>query len=287
MRNLPFVGEFRLSMTEALRTQLLATLDALEWTPLTSENLDLLNERGGVYQLALDQHPVYVGKSAKALARRLGKHHHKLRGRFDASEPESKNPLIERTSFRCVYVDEDLDSVAPEKMLMRELGARGESEWNNAGFGNNDPGRQRDTSLVKEQHFDRRYPINLEVPLTLKLPQSPDLQASTLMKIVKSDLPFLFRHSAPPAECAADWVPLPSNGAPARDWFEAIASILPAGWKTVALPGYVISYPDVVVSKYASRTGAWVSTGGGAEWVQHHPQFDRSAIDSEPVTDDQ
>lgn len=273
-----YCGEFKLSVTEALRTQLIARLESLEWVPLHPENIAPLSNRGGVYQLAADGTPVYVGKSKATLADRLLQHYRKLSGRHKEVPPDPTDlrRVVDRMTFRCVYVDEDLDAVAPEKMLMSVLGSEGQADWNYMGFGNKDPGRNRDRSTVKSGHFDRIYPIDLDISVTIEVPQSLPLRV--LMTTVKKALPFTFRFAEKPA--ALPTVEVPTGSLTARGWLEFIADELPAGWVIVTLPGYVIAYPELNPEDFPSRTGTWVANGGSSVFATHDPAFKDGEISS-------
>jgi hypothetical protein len=313
-----FVAEFRLSMTEALRRQLLARLEGLRWASLTRDNVDSLARRGGVYQLALDGSPVYVGKSKDNLPVRLGNHLRKLSGRREEAAPGGSS-LGDRVSFRCVYVDEDLDAVAPEKMLMSALAEQRQAPWNTMGFGNKDPGRRRDQTLVKAGHFDKQYPIDLDVEVRVAAvgdlrrvaahgwtpashqrsdadPETgpvfaagePSVALGDVMEAIKKELPFTYRYEAKAGDLSVG-VPidsLPPDGiASAGEWFEAIASLLPAGWVHVALPGYVIAYPALDETTFGSRSGTWRSTGGESAFVSHDPDFAHGTQTDEDLED--
>lgn len=261
-----FVGNFQLSVTRALRDQLLTALEALDIAPLDEVNLSNVEERAGVYQLFVDGELVYVGKAARNLRSRLSQHRKKLSGRTHG--------VLARTEFKCVYVSEDLDAIAPEAMLISHYRNTGGAPWNFNGFGNNDPGRQRDTSLVASNHFDSLYPIDLDVAVPFAT-TSPE-RLGPAMQRLKSVLPFVFRFAPVPAALTIE----PPSGAEAtvRDWIGQIASTLPADWSVVALPGYVIAYPDRPAETFESRVGTWQrKPDGSTEWVAHEPVFGVSA----------
>lgn len=270
-------------MTLALRTQLMETLDSLAWAPLTTQSLTTLAKRGGVYQLALLEEgalsPVYVGKALGDLPGRLGQHRRKLSGRLPG--------LIERALFRCAYVDEDLDSVAPEKMLMAELGSKHLAAWNTMGFGNKDPGKNRDKSLVKKAHFDRRYPINLDFEVTLKA-ANVDTRGQ-LMTSLKTSLPYTFRFGKLPAAVREVSLHIGDGTAtkPAKVWLGQVTEFLPPDWRVIALPGYVIAYPGVSADDFPSRLGSWSATGVQAQYVPHDPVYEDGKVESdEDIVDD-
>src|SRR5689334_7795740 len=72
--------DFKLSITKALGDQLAYALGQLGRASLTEENLEILSERPGVYQLYLNGDFVYVGKADKSLPERLRNHLTKLSG---------------------------------------------------------------------------------------------------------------------------------------------------------------------------------------------------------------
>lgn len=140
-----FSGQFRLSITEALSKQLFASMSRLEPAPLTRENVGALWSQAnnldlptlsGVYQLfrkrpGEEAKLAYVGKADRPLPERLNDHLVKLSGRVGIS--------INEMFFRCLFVEEDLSAVSPERMLIKSHLATGEIVWNKRGFGINDP----------------------------------------------------------------------------------------------------------------------------------------------------
>lgn len=265
------IGLFKLSVTRAMKEQLIEVLDSLHPVPLDNQALQAVEQRGGIYQLLLDGESVYIGKSTSSLRARIEKHHGKLGGRVGF--------LVPRTTFRCVYVDEDLDALAPEKMLISAFKKAGKAPWNNNGFGNNDPGRRRDGSLVKENHFDSHYSIDLDIPVTLRLDKNQSLYV--IMNNLKSALPYNFRFPALQAQerRELDAVFSDTYGVltqTAREWFTWLADRMPDAWLVTALPGYVICYRETDPSVYGSRRESWMSTGiGPCIHAFHEPVYDR------------
>ncbi len=129
-------AEFKLSITRALTEQLEEALGKLTPEPLTLTALDALKPRSGVYQLFHNGALVYIGKDAKSLPRRLAQHRRKVSGRTGID--------VADMSFTFLYVDEDMDAVAPETQLIKRSKAVGVAQWNANGFGNKDPGGSRD-----------------------------------------------------------------------------------------------------------------------------------------------
>ncbi|NCD17006.1 MAG: GIY-YIG nuclease family protein [Actinobacteria bacterium] len=274
MAQYSYIGNFRLSVTNAMRDQLIGLLDELEPAPLSEAAVATVERRGGIYQLFEDDQLVYVGKSAKNLQGRLTKHRLKIAGRV--------NDLIDHMTFRCAYVDEDLDAVAPEKLLIAEFRALGQAEWNSNGFGNNDPGKQRDTSAVKGNHFDRLHPINLDVSVALPSPQHPTTLLA-VMDALKRALPYTFRFDGnSSARAALSKIDVtgalpPTMTRTAREWFEWLMPLLPEGWVIVALPGYVIAYANFEPATIPSRTMDWAFREHRVVALEHEPEYEESA----------
>ena len=242
-----YSDQFRLSITEALSTQLYAALSHLEPAPLNEENLKALAPQAeklglpsmsGVYQIfrqepGKERQLAYVGKADEPLPDRLGNHLYKLSGREGIS--------IDEMSFKCLFVEEDLSSVSPEKMLIKRHLKTGKIVWNNRGFGNNDPGRNRDKTAIKSNHFDLEFPIDLyrEVEgLTSGVQPLHDV----LLKI-KRGIPFLFRfkHSA---AFKKQMVTVPEGAMTVDEALRFVAQHLTGKWQICSLLGWVIMYDD-------------------------------------------
>lgn len=238
---------FRLSITQALSTQLYAALEALEPAPLTKENLEALyvqaaklglDSLSGVYQLYREkpvggQELTYVGKADQPLPKRLGDHLFKLTGRVGIS--------IDEISFKCLFVEEDLSAVSPEKMLIKRHQETSAIVWNNRGFGINDPGRNRDGTVLKNTHFDLEYPIDLDLKVSgLRAgPQS----LRDLLQAVKVGVPYIFRYQRS-ASFKDKRVIVPSADMSVDAVFRFIAGHLDETWRISALVGWTIMYPD-------------------------------------------
>ncbi|MGW1224594.1 GIY-YIG nuclease family protein [Streptomyces sp. NPDC002530] len=229
-------AEFKLSITKALGDQLAAALDDLTPAPLTSDNIRALRPLPGVYQLYKDDDLVYVGKADRSLPRRIEKHFRKISGRT--------NIHLSEMAFTCLYVDEDFGAVAPERLLINKHRGQGEVPWNYNGFGNNDPGKRRDTTEVDAAHFDRAYPIDLEFELSELRSDGATgdtVPLASLLSETKTSLPYVFRYEASKVFEEIQ-VPLPPKGVTADEVLRLAASHLPAPWQITALPGYVIMY---------------------------------------------
>lgn len=233
------VAEFRLSITKALGDQLAYVLAGLVPEPLTMPNIGRLSRRGGVYQLYLEDRLIYIGKADTSIPERLADHRRKLSGRL--------NIRLDDMGFTAAYVDEDLSAVAPETLLIKRHRNTGEAPWNFNGFGNKDPGQERDTSKVDADHFDALYPANLDyacpgIPIGTYL-------VGDLLRALKENTPFVFRYTGgnrrrehQPSVFWETLVVVTSAPATADELFQLVADALP-GWQLTALPGYVIMYP--------------------------------------------
>ncbi|MHC5902760.1 GIY-YIG nuclease family protein [Streptomyces sp. S6] len=230
-------AEFKLSITKALGDQLAAALEELTPAPLTIENIQSLRPLPGVYQLYKDGDLVYVGKAENSLPQRVEKHFRKISGR--------RNISLAEMSFTCLYVDEDFGAVAPERLLINKHRGQGQVPWNYNGFGNNDPGKRRDTTVVEAGHFDRLYPINLEYtfpsPVTASVSGEVESTLAELLATTKAALPYVFRYEATKAFDEIT-VRLPAGHLSADDALRTISEHTPAPWQVTALPGYVIMY---------------------------------------------
>lgn len=231
-------ADFRLSITKALGDQLADSLSKLRPAPLSEANLAQLQKRPGVYQLFRRGEPehelVYVGKAEKSLPSRLGQHLRKLSGR--------ENVSVGEMLFSCLYVDEDFSALAPEQLLIGHYRRDGRIPWNTMGFGNRDPGRNRDDSIVERNHFDVLFPVDLEHPVAGIEADTMTLRA--LCQQVKRGLPFNFRYDARLGAAADSKVTIANPDMTASDAFSLISRSLPAPWQVTVLPGYVIMYPD-------------------------------------------
>lgn len=261
-----------------MHQQLLAALERLTPIPLTQENLERVDTRPGVYRLYLQAFPVYVGKADGSLRSRIDKHRRKVSGRL--ASQESDIPLAASMSFSCLYIDEDLHALAPERMLITSYKKTGEADWNFNGFGNNDPGKERDTSRVKEDHFDRLHPINLDHPVTMNSSrQAGWVSLRELMNSIKDEAPFTFRFQNNKTaegrlldverQDLAQYVGLSKT---VHEWFAIIAAKLPDGWSIVVFPGYVIAYGERNVAQFPSRQGSWLA--GSSAYTEHFPEWD-------------
>lgn len=228
-----YYGDFRLSITKALGDQLTAALGGLGRVPLTEPNLANLAERPGVYRLYLKDDFVYVGKADVTLPGRLRNHLRKLSGRRGID--------LNDVSFSCLYVDEDFSALALERLLINQYRGTGSIPWNTNGFGNNDPGRRRDSTILGENHFDVMYQIDLSKTINDIGPG--EFSLFNFLRIIKSRLPYGFRYDEPPGS-RLKMVASPAVHLSADEAFRIVAAAIPDSWQITALMGYVIMYED-------------------------------------------
>lgn len=240
--------DFRLSITKALGDQLARALTQLGRAPLDKQYILELEERPGVYQLYLRGEFVYVGKADRSLPNRLSNHLRKLSGR--------RNIELTEVTFSCLYVEEDFSALAPEQLLISQHKEMGNIPWNNNGFGNKDPGRQRDSTILKNNHFDVLFPIDLDRPIDGF--ECGRISLGELLKIIKNVLPYNFRYAEPP-DSSSTFVQVSYARMSASDAFLLVSESLPDSWQITVLMGYVIMYPDSP-SEYKS---AWRYYRGG------------------------
>ena len=233
-------GRFDLDIGQAIADQLGAFLDALAPEPLSNSTaLRGLPNNGGVYALSHGRERVYVGKAA-SLRSRLEQHASDLDGRRNISRQD--------VAFVCAELSSNWAPFGAEEILM----GRGRLAWQNSGFGNNDPGRNRDSSRIKMDHWDAQFPIRLAWPCMQV--SAGAYNAATLLRMLKDTLPFVLRfqraaegnsHAPPPADVQAATIEIPQDGMPFWDIMAQLVDALP-GWQATALPGYTIFYREAV-----------------------------------------
>ncbi|MFH9134361.1 caspase domain-containing protein [Streptomyces sp. NPDC017524] len=245
----------RLITTEAeeLFIQLMEKQDPVA---LTHESLDALDDSPGVYQLHRSQggpgsRVVYVGQSDRSLQQRLQAQMVKISGRLNID--------VSEISFTRLYVEDDLSVVYPARLLINRLLDQGEdAPWRMNGFGNSDPGRNRDRTVLKSRHFDALYPINLAWVIRNDGPRGR-MTALEFATLIKGKLPYVFRFAYQGSEIEAVSVEMPEGAISADEAFRLLAEALGAEWQISALSGYVVMYRERDV-KYPSATRYYCGT---------------------------
>ena len=197
---------FRFSLPRAVTEQLVEKLETMAHGALTENALEKLVElqriwktRSGVYIIYHKDKAVYVGKTNK-LVERLKQHRRKLSGR--------QFIVLSELGFKALLLDENWSTSTNEELLIEHFKKNGEAEWNNAGFGPKDPGRNRDGSGPSV--FDLAYPIREDFPVTGLSGETTVIDA---LLCLKKQLPFLLRYDKRATECmdAISFAKVPQN----------------------------------------------------------------------------
>lgn len=241
---IPGYVDFEFDLPEALLARLIQVLDGVGSAVLDSGNVSDIPDAQGVYQLFLDEELVYIGKTdAEAgLRKRLDRHRSKIQHR-DGLDPN-------RVTFKAVriYVFTAMDL---ETQLIHHYGGQSNVQWNGSGFGSNDPGRERDTTKYKDDHFDAIFPIDIDRALDVGW---PDLDsAAAIFATLKSTLPYTFRYQGasarsrkPHSDLEAAEIDLTGieGESTARNVISEVLRQLPAGWQATQLPSHIILYKN-------------------------------------------
>lgn len=233
--------EFEFDLPGALLQRLVEVFEGMASAPLDMSTVATIPDAQGVYQLFFDGRLSYIGKTdAEAgLCKRLTRHARKIQHRV-ALDPT-------RITFRAVRVFV-FTAVDLETQLIKHYSVK---TWNGSGFGSNDPGRERDTTTYKVDHFDTLFPIDIDRPLSgFLIPVEGT--AAHVFNLMKDQLPYTFRAQSkgpnsrkPHPDIASTRVTLPLGTPPTtRGIISAVVSQLPAGWQAVRLPSHVILYKE-------------------------------------------
>lgn len=244
----PGFVELELDLIPALRREIQASIPTFDMLPLVFKNASEVPDAQGVYFLyfrpRLDGSdiPAYIGKtdSKSGLRDRLSRHANKIRGRRNIS-----NQDVFFRAFR-LFVFTVLDI---ESDLIESFGGVQKIDWNNSGFGSNDPGKERDTTKYKEEHFDTRFPIDLDGHF-FDMPNGP-MTVADAMQHLKDQLPYLLRFERPNSSSRKSFhedflnssVSFPV-GSSVFDYIAICINSLPKGWHATALPSHIIVYKD-------------------------------------------
>lgn len=231
---------FTFDLTGALARQLEAAIPGLTQAPLTLDALEEVRASPGIYQLYLRGELIYIGKADKSLRARLTEHHKKISGRLRIS--------IDDMSFTGLYLEGTWIPVGPEQMLInaRKRVTGAEPLWNTNGFGMNDPGKERDTTNFKDDHFDVMYPVDLGY--VIESLEQGVYPVNQLLPALKQALPYLFRYESQRAKHSdylASQLTISQSPITAAQVFGELIKALPPGWQITALPGYVIMYKNI------------------------------------------
>lgn len=242
-------AEFEFDLAGALLSQVVDVLDNMESESLTKTLVaPIPSEAQGVYQLFLDDQMVYIGKSdAEAgLSVRLQRHAKKILHR--------RNLGGKKVSYRAVRISV-FAAMDLETQLIKHYKGKGLSvAWNNSGFGANDPGRNRETTNKRPLGFDSTYPIDMDIPLSIKPGSYP--VADVLIKL-KDMLPYCLRYevaegkaggqafkTSPHPDQVASVVSILKPKMTAREIITETVRVLPPGWQATAFVSHIILYKE-------------------------------------------
>lgn len=244
-------NEFELDIENVLRAQIPNYFDQISDAPLTQKNVLALPEKAkGAYMLLHENCPVYAGKtdSRHGFRDRLLRHWHTLQYR--------KNLNIADMSFKAVRVmvfsNFDVETILIEEMRKRSSEYL---QWNDSGFGSNDPGHNRENQETAK--FDVDYPIDIDHPLD-NVVQAGRYNLRDLLVQAKENLPFLLRyetdatnrngkkvvyahHRVGHADQRNVEVEVPNDMPTMRELMTIAVGALP-GWRATVFPGRVILY---------------------------------------------
>jgi hypothetical protein len=240
-------AEFEFDLPSALLAHLVEVLDSLDAAPLTTTAVAEIPREQGVYQLLQEvngkREVVYIGKTdaESGLRARLEKHRTKTQDRSNL-DPES---LFFKAVRVYVFTAVDL-----EAQLIKKYGGVSKVRWNGSGFGSKDPGKERDTTTYKVDHFDTLYPINIDLPITTPIPENSS--AADVLRLVKRVVPYLLRFETLTKGSRTAHADLEETlvtvdpGLPLtmRSLIEKIVVQLPPGWHATKLPSHLIVYKN-------------------------------------------
>ncbi len=232
---------FEFDLPPALLKQVIGVLDTMEQGPLVAAHVSsTVPEAQGVYQLFHNGKLVYVGKTdaQSGLRRRLERHAYTILSRHNLDVAEMSFKAVQVLVFSAMDLETSLIN------HYRELGAP--SVWNGSGFGNNDPGRNRDKTALREDGFDATYPISIDLPLDLKgLRETRSAQA--LLTAISSRLPYTLRFektAVATTQLAEALIDCPAGVNTMRQVMTRVVEALPIGWQATRLSGRVILYRE-------------------------------------------
>lgn len=229
--------DFEFDLPKSLLEKLVITIDNLIPSPLNLINVSNIPDEQGVYQLFLDNDLVYIGKTdgEAGLRKRLTRHYNKLQHRIGLD--------INQITFKAVkiYVFTAIDL---ETQLIKHYGGVKSVKWNGTGFGSNDPGKSRDGTVYKKDHFDAQYPINVDIDVSL---DTTEKSVADILTEIKHSIPYTFRfetNNRLPHGDLSNTKITPKQNNTLRSIMNDIVDMLPLGWQCTALPSHVIFYKN-------------------------------------------
>lgn len=236
--------EFEFDLPTALLRELIQLLDLMPAAPLDMASAIAIPEEQGVYQLFFKGTLVYVGKTdAEAgLRARLRRHAKKIQHRHGLDPAE--------VSFKAVRVFV-FTAVDLETQLIKHYKDNGTAPvWNLSGFGSNDPGRKRDSTELKSDHFDILYPIDID-RRCVDFDEEEEMSVAKLLDTLNEKVPYIVRSQRvapksrrPHPELEAATVTVPNGSHNVRSLLLLAGAALGPEWLSTPLPGYIIVYRE-------------------------------------------
>jgi hypothetical protein len=242
--------ELELELIPALRREILEALPDIHLEALTIANARLIPDAQGIYFLYFKPRfdgsdtPAYIGKtdSKAGLRKRLSRHSVKIQGRQNIKEEDVYFRAIRLFVFTAMDIESD---------LIECFGGVKRIEWNNSGFGSNDPGKERDTTKYKADHFDTKFPIEIGKAF-FDMPTGTMTVAAAMQYLKDQELlPYTLRFERPIPQSRnsfpPDFVDATVTFRPKMTVMEIISECmakLPKGWHATALPSHIIVYKD-------------------------------------------
>ena len=239
-----YFKDLEFDLPSALLAELVDLFESMTPGPLSEETVLNVLEQQGVYQLFFNGELVYVGKTDAdaGLRQRLLRHARKIRSRRNLHQSQVTFKAVRVYVFTAM----DLEDLLIKHYRSCEIPL----SWNLSGFGSNDPGRNRDKSVVKENHFDSLYPIDLDYGARVVQPVD-EYSVAEVLRQLKNQLAYTVRYQNAGGRSKRPHVDLAETEVRLRSEEDSVLSILrqvkPAlgeEWQLTALPGYVIIYKE-------------------------------------------
>ena len=183
----PGYREFEFDLPQALLVNIIQAFSSMEYAALTPEDVEVIPETQGVYQLFHQNILVYIGKTdAQAgLKERLRRHARTIQHR--------KNLDASQVTFKAVRIFV-FTAIDLETQLIQHYRSSNPAVWNFSGFGSNDPGRERDTTNARPEGFDAQFPVDLDRRISLNI--QPSANAFDVLVALRKALPYTLRFEA-------------------------------------------------------------------------------------------
>ncbi|BCB86583.1 caspase, EACC1-associated type [Phytohabitans suffuscus] len=246
----------------ALGNQLALMLTQSPKYRLCDHDLREIRDFPGFYQLLLEgatgtSETMYVGGVQGSLKERLYRHHRKLLARRGID--------LQRIFFSRLYVSDELASLGSRFIIAAPLIRNLDLKWNRNGFGNSDPGRNRDHARISSSHFDVQYPIDLAY--RLEWPSLDAMSITEALDNVRRQLPYVFRGGWNDQSLMSTVFKPQSRSVTAHQFFTNVSGSTDDQWQITAFPGFVTMYRGPV--NYPS---AWQYYRGGTV-IEQRPEF--------------